>query len=432
MGSYVVMERYESGPRKGEKKDEKDCRYWRLYANGKKKNGKRQQRSKYFRGGKREMLKALSAFELEVAKERAKDMNFGDYCDEWQKRRKGLVSETTWNRDKASVETLKYYLGKYNLSELNIDICDDMYLSLVNDGGPSGKYPLKMSYIASIQSHLATVIHDAMRRGYLDRNPMEGCLRAPKRPAERNTASGDKLRNLLEKLDVRKRHEIGVFLCAALGLRRGEAAGLRYCDITWSQKGKPGIIHVQHSYTLTYMLKEPKTPESNRKLPMEPFVEEALLIRKEQIEADLKAAKQAGLLERIPPIDKMFVCCREDGSPTSPVALTKWWATRRHLYGFDDITLHELRHSFLTSAAAAGIHPRVMMSIAGHSSADITLEIYSHANMEMKENAFEKIAEILEPQSKQAAIEEALQIESMLAEDRGEIDFADEPEEPEE
>jgi len=48
-----------------------------------------------------------------------------------------------------------------------------------------------------------------------------------------------------------------------------------------------------------------------------------------------------------------------------------------------------LRHSFLSRAAASGIHPAVMQKLAGHSSARTTMDIYTHINVDAKREAME-------------------------------------------
>ena len=77
------------------------------------------------------------------------------------------------------------------------------------------------------------------------------------------------------------------------GLRIGEVAGLRWCDIDLEE----GIIDVNH--TLVYYdhrdenhkkgcyfnINTPKTPNSNRQVPMLDFVKEAFLMEKENQQA---------------------------------------------------------------------------------------------------------------------------------------------------
>jgi integrase len=47
--------------------------------------------------------------------------------------------------------------------------------------------------------------------------------------------------------------------------------------------------------------------------------------------------------------------------------------------GLPELRLHGLRHTSATLALAAGIHPRVEADRLGHSTVQLTLELYSHA-----------------------------------------------------
>ena len=394
MGSYIRMDKYADGTLKPEDK----CKYWRMYADGKPKpGGKRNQKSRYFRGGKRAMLKALAAFELEVAEQSGKDMNFADYLDDWIERREGVVSPSTLKRDKQMRGILKHYFGKYKLSQITTDICDEMYLDLKQNGGLTGKI-VKSSYIAFIQSELANVLNDAVRRGFLNKSPLVGALREKKKAAERTPPGSDRVQEMLSRLDPRNRHQMGVMLCAVLGLRRGEACGLKFGDITFSTKNKPGELHVRHSMTVDYILKDPKTPHSNRRLPLSDFLEESIKIRKQQVEADLAMSFKAKIIDEVPNINDVWVLSDEYGNCTGPIALSNWWEHHRKDYGIKS-SLHDLRHAFLTTLAERGVHPRVMMDFAGHATPSMTLEIYSHANMKMKQDAFSAVADLLAPKT---------------------------------
>lgn len=72
--------------------------------------------------------------------------------------------------------------------------------------------------------------------------------------------------------------------------------------------------------------------------------------------------------------------------------LEKWWKRDREGLGAGDFCMHELRHSYLTALTRAGIHPRVMQELAGHANSQITMDIYTHVNMDGKREA----AEVLE------------------------------------
>ena len=48
------------------------------------------------------------------------------------------------------------------------------------------------------------------------------------------------------------------------------------------------------------------------------------------------------------------------------------------------VNINKLRHSYLTSLARAGVHPKVMQELAGHANSAITMEIYTHTDMNEK------------------------------------------------
>ena len=54
-------------------------------------------------------------------------------------------------------------------------------------------------------------------------------------------------------------------------------------------------------------------------------------------------------------------------------------------------TIHELRHTYITRAARAGINPRVLQSISGHRTLSVLLNVYTHVSEDDKESAAEKI-----------------------------------------
>ena len=71
----------------------------------------------------------------------------------------------------------------------------------------------------------------------------------------------------------------------------------------------------------------------------------------------------------------------------NPNSLEGWWNRDRKSLGLDGWTFHELRHSYLSALALKGVHPKVMQELAGHASSQITMDIYTHVNMDAKREA---------------------------------------------
>ncbi len=80
----------------------------------------------------------------------------------------------------------------------------------------------------------------------------------------------------------------------------------------------------------------------------------------------------------------------------SPNVLEAWWSRDREMFGLNGWAFHELRHSHLSALALKGVHPKIMLELAGHASSEITMEIYTHVNMDAKREAAEAVSTILE------------------------------------
>ena len=93
----------------------------------------------------------------------------------------------------------------------------------------------------------------------------------------------------------------------------------------------------------------------------------------------------AGKRYDLPP--ELAVTADQYGRRCAPGSLSTWWRKHSADYGMSGWTLHELRHSFFSLAAASGVHPAIMQQLAGHSSAQTTMDIYTHVNMDSKRAA---------------------------------------------
>ena len=54
------------------------------------------------------------------------------------------------------------------------------------------------------------------------------------------------------------------------------------------------------------------------------------------------------------------------------------------------------RHTYLTLLALNGVHPEVMQELAGHYSSQITMDIYTHVNMDAKREAVQAVSHMFQ------------------------------------
>lgn len=62
---------------------------------------------------------------------------------------------------------------------------------------------------------------------------------------------------------------------------------------------------------------------------------------------------------------------------------------------FQTLTPHTLRHTFATNMIAAGMEPKTLSTILGHSNLAQTMDLYVHITDDMKRNELEKAMENL-------------------------------------
>lgn len=142
---------------------------------------------------------------------------------------------------------------------------------------------------------------------------------------------------------------------------------------------------MRHSYDSFGNLKGTKTKAGRRELPLTGSLADAF--------REHRAARES---HGIAVADDTPVILTDRGTRVLPDVLGRWWSEDREALDAGGYCLHELRHSFLSMLAYAGVHPSVMQGMAGHASAQISMDVYTHINMESKQAAAEALESVLE------------------------------------
>lgn len=378
------------GIQKMEKKPQSKCRYWRLWVScGKDRDGKRIQRSMYFRGTYTEAKAKYAEFEETVKVPTPNKVTFRRYAQDWMDRRAGIVASSTAEKDMRNITVFNDLFGDEKLTDITPLMIEEAFHELLTKGGRQGR-PCKTTYINALHTELSSIFNDAVARGYLIKNPARDARRIPHRPAEKDVPDAAGLRDLLSRLDCRDRRQMAVYLTAATGMRRGEATALRRQDVDLDNM----VIHIRHALRQPRELAPTKTGEGRRDLPITKAVADHIRIRYAAADADLKAAVAAGKLDKMPAEATIPVCCDEIGDYTTPMMVTSWWKRCKHRYG-QTCSDHDLRHAYLSMLAAEGVPPATLQALAGHKSPITTLGIYTHANLSSREQAVSIAGELL-------------------------------------
>lgn len=96
-----------------------------------------------------------------------------------------------------------------------------------------------------------------------------------------------------------------------------------------------------------------------------------------------------------------FLFLDKDGKPKVAMHLENYMRGMRRKYvkkhgnTLPSVTPHVLRHTFCTNAQQAMLDVKSLQYLMGHSTASVTLDVYTHSDFESAERTFRQIAEAL-------------------------------------
>jgi integrase len=230
-------------------------------------------------------------------------------------------------------------------------------------------------------------LKDAVRWGRLVRNPADA-VDAPRRQMRPELAVWDAetLSEFLTRAESEQdRHAPLWGLLASTGMRRGEALGLRWCDVDLDA-GVLTVVRTLVTVGHTPTVSEPKTAAGRRPIHLDAHTVTMLRTHRRQ---QLEERALLGLGR--PAVDGM-VFTMPDGSPLHPDRVSRDFQRRCAQWGFPRLPLHGLRHTWATLAMRNGVHPRVVQERLGHSNIAVTLGTYSHVAPVMHTEAAELVA----------------------------------------
>lgn len=350
-------------------------------------NGKRIRKFKATNGTKKEaekeMQQIISELEGGTFIEENK-MTVATYLRSWVKTYvEPNLSPTTIDGYKSNIENyIIPKIGTIQLQKLSPMHLQDMYLMLSKKGRLDGKGGLSPTTIRAIHRTLGKALDQALRMQQVKRN-VSSLVTIPK--VKRYDAEIYDENEIINLLSAAKGTdmEVPITLGATLGLRRGEILGLKWSAINLIE-GKMTISNNLVSTSSGAVFTTPKTEKSCRILELSEGV--ITLLKKHRLSQKENKIKLGGAYK-----DNDLVCCYPDGSWYEPKNFSKKFAWFLKKHGLRHIRLHDLRHSNATLMLAYGIPAKVASQRLGHSSINITLDLYSHVTSNMQKEVAEKI-----------------------------------------
>ncbi len=329
------------------------------------------------------------------------EYTFAQWLDYWYKDIiLPQIEETTAYGYRGMIENyLKPQLGEIRLQKLTARDIQQYYTWLMDEKELSPNTVIKHHNL------LTNTLNAAERQEYITKNPMRAVSPPKKRQREAKFYTSEQLGTLLDKA-VGTRLELPVYICAYLGLRRGELCGLRWSDVDLEHK----TITIENTRTQAgkkEIEKGTKTASSTRTLYLPDTLCDMLKAAKENQQACRAEYKNAY-------DDNDYVVVMEDGRPFRPNYLSELFGKFLADNDLPKIVLHELRHTFASLSNQAGIPAYNIGKALGHSTPATTQKIYTHLLDQTHMQAVEGVAAIADEARRKAGKEYLLQLAKAL------------------
>lgn len=160
-------------------------------------------------------------------------------------------------------------------------------------------------------------------------------------------------------------------------MRRGEIVGLQWEDIDFEAK----VIHIRHNAMIgqyeTTVSEDMKTKAGKRDVPLS-----------EELELWLAARKKTS--------HSKYVIAMENHKPLSKSSYRSMWKLIERELPDTHVMAHILRHTYIARLFEAGLDIKEIQYLAGHSTVDMTLRVYTHYDrLSRSAKTAEKVREAL-------------------------------------
>lgn len=265
-------------------------------------------------------------------------------------------------------------------------------------------------YIDNTRQTMNMMFHQAQMNGIIIINPVERSVlpktEGRKENPRRRALTEQEQKTFLECVSKRKPFYADIFYVGfSTGMRVGEINGLEWEDIDFERME----IHVNGTMIKVagknYYKGPVKTGESRRTIPMLPEI--ARRLRKHRMEQAELRMMMGDKWEPVKGLEHL-VFTTMFGKPLMTLSVGRYIdatvnavnraeekkaaAEHRKPELMETFCPHSMRHTFATRALERGIPPKVVQGYLGHSTIDITLNIYTHVTAELEREEIKKIA----------------------------------------
>lgn len=311
------------------------------------------------------------------------DPTFEELASLWLENYKTTVKPSTFENVKSKVEKMtEEHFDGLKLKKITVTYCQKVVIEL------SKTYVLYNHYLSVINR----IFKYAVLMDILDSNPFDKVIKPKSRQTQRkgNFLTKEELREFLKLAQTATLSYFFplVHLMSYTGLRQGEALALKWSDIDFENK-KITVDKTAARIKEKQTLQTPKTKNSKRVISIDPTTLSILKSwKKDQIKIYFRNGKHFEGDDNF-----IFTNQRADWVHIHNfIPYFKRFVTDHKL---KPITPHGLRHTHASLLFSAGVEPKNISDRLGHSTVQITLDLYTHITEEQRTDTVEKLLEYM-------------------------------------
>lgn len=320
------------------------------------------------RGSETKAKRAAALLYAKIADGRAQatTSSVGRLLDEWvaHLEARGRAPKTIHEYTRLAA-AMKPTLGDIELRKLTGNDIDRFYTALRARG-------LSPVTVRHYHTALGAALHQAVRWGWIDENPMDRATPPGVEQSEPSAPTAVQIRALVTEAEKTNLDLAALVFCAATtGCRRGELLALRWSDVDLVV----GELVVRRAISDTPGRVEARSTKTGRvrRLALDPATVAVLETQRARV---LGRFDSLGMADN--PDAYIWSQDADHSTPWRPDRVTDSFRRLRVLAGCPEVRFHHLRHFAATMMLAGGVDVRTAAGRLGHAQPSVTLKTYAH------------------------------------------------------
>lgn len=271
---------------------------------------------------------------------------------------------------------IKPVIGNKTLCSVNPIHCQKIMTNMADEG-------YRTSTIYQTRIALYNMLDYAYQNNVIIKNPCNRMVSSNiGKPSEKKEALTLQNQRLFLKTIRGNTYEYQYRFLLQTGLRTGEMIGLKWSDIDFEKRTLTVNRSMEYRYSVgEWRIGEPKSKSGYRTVPL---TQEAIELLKKQKKRN--NSFQNILIEWV---DFVFLC--KKGTPVKNSTYDTMLFKLCDKAKIPRFSMHVLRHTFATRCIEAGMKPKTLQTILGHSNIGITMNLYVHSTEDEKLKEIDRI-----------------------------------------